>query len=318
MRILMICDNDPAGMAIAFTNAINRYSEHSCRLITTQERYGFDYQTDIHLPDIHDDDFGEVEALLQEADVFHFHMLRDEHSHLGPLVIRDYLTGKAVLHHHHGHPDYLINADQYARKYRELGRRVVVSTPDLLEVAPGSVWIPNLVPLDDVRFQPRYESSLPGDRVRICQSPTRKFHKHTAEFQRVMMGVMRDHPQVEQVVIERTRYVECLARKRACHVVFDHMRGWFGIASLESLAHGKPVVAGLDEHNVAEIKAFTGAKELPWVLARDEATLDDALRGLVIDRDRRAEIGRASRVFMERHWREQHVLARLLPIYDSL
>ena len=64
MNILMITANDPAGMGIAFTNAINRYTEHTCRLITTAEMYGLDFEKDIHLPDIHDDDFGEVEHLL--------------------------------------------------------------------------------------------------------------------------------------------------------------------------------------------------------------------------------------------------------------
>ena len=97
MNILMITDNDPAGMGIAFTNAINRYTEHRCRLISTAEKYGFDYETDIHLPDIKDDNFDEVEALLKEADIIHFHLLRDENSHLGPLVIKDYIKGKKIF-----------------------------------------------------------------------------------------------------------------------------------------------------------------------------------------------------------------------------
>ena len=51
----MIADNDPAGMGIAFTHAINRYTEHRCRLVTASEKYGHDYDTDIHLPDLNDD-----------------------------------------------------------------------------------------------------------------------------------------------------------------------------------------------------------------------------------------------------------------------
>ena len=44
MNILMITANDPAGMGIAFTNAVNRYTEHTCRLITTTEMYGLDFE----------------------------------------------------------------------------------------------------------------------------------------------------------------------------------------------------------------------------------------------------------------------------------
>jgi len=319
MRILMITDNDPAGMGITFTNAINRYSEHTCRLITTAEKYGFDYEKDIHLPDIEDDDFGEVEQLLKEADMIHFHVLRDENSHLGPLVIRDYIQGKRILHHHHGHPDYILNKDAYNEKYRLRKRKVIVSTPDLLHVAENAMWIPNLVPLKDVQFMPRFDRSLPRDPIRICQSPTRKYDKHTQEFKRVLSALHEKYgSRVESVIIEKKPYLECLALKKKCHIVFDHMRGWFGIASLESLSQGKPVIAGLDDWNIQCIREFTGVTELPWVIARTEEELLKAIDALVADADLRQQIGIASRRFMETCWTETHILNLLMDTYESL
>ena len=318
MKILMITDNDPAGMGIAFCNAINRYSEHSCRLITTQERYGIDFEKDIHLPDIEDDDFGEVEQLLKDADIFHFHMLRDENSHLGPLVIRDYIKGKKILHHHHGHPDFLINADAYNEKYRRLNRKVIVSTPDLLHVAENAIWVPNLVPINDAQFLPRYENTLSDEKIRVCQSPTRKFHKHTNEFKDVMRDLEKRHDHLETIIIEKTPYFECLRIKRSCHIVFDHMRGWFGIASLESLSHGKPVIAGLDEWNIRCMKEFTGSDKLPWVIANNKDGLFNVIESLIIDKNKRLEIGKYSRTFMETYWCEQIVLKSLLDVYATL
>ncbi|WDP93216.1 MAG: glycosyltransferase [Desulfobacter sp.] len=314
----MIAENDPAGMGIAFTNAINRYTDHQCRLITVQDRYGIDFGKDIHLPDIHDDDFDEVADLLEHSDIIHFHMLRDEHSHLGPLVIRDYIKGKKIIHHHHGHPDYLINAQRFNDKYRKLGRRVIVSTPDLLHVADDAVWVPNLVPINDPPYLPRYETCLKNDRIRVCQAPTRKFDKHTDEFGRVLTRLQASHPQVEPVIIERKGRRECLDIKRKCHIVFDHMRGWFGISSLESLSQGKPVIAGLDEWNIGCIKEFTGADRLPWVVARNETELEIQLEQLVSEPDARFRIGMDSRKFMEDCWREQDALAVLLREYDVL
>ncbi len=314
----MITDNDPAGMGIAFTRAINRYSPHTCRLITTAEKYGFDFATDIHLPDIEDDDFGEVEQLLQDADLIHFHVLRDENSHLGPLVIRDYTAGKPILHHHHGHPDYLINVATYNEKYRRLQRRVIVSTPDLLQVAEDAVWVPNMVPLTDPLLLPRYDATLPRTGIKICQAPTRKFDKHSDEFRQVMKRLQQRHPQVETVMIEKTPYRQCLRIKRGCHVVFDHMRGWFGISSLESLSQGKPVLAGLDEWNQACIKRFTGADNLPWVVVQDAGQLETALDTLIVDADRRDAVGRASRRFMETYWTEQQILKVLFDVYEKL
>jgi glycosyltransferase involved in cell wall biosynthesis len=314
----MIADNDPAGMGIAFCNAINRYSDHSCRLITTQERYGIDFEKDIHLPDIEDDDFGEVEQVLNDADIFHFHMLRDENSHLGPLVIRDYIKGKKILHHHHGHPDYLINVDAYNEKYKRLKRNVIVSTPDLLKIAENATWVPNLVPINDIQFLPRYEQTLTDEKIKVCQSPTRKFHKHTNEFKDVMRDLKKHHDNLETIIIEKTPYFECLRIKRSCHIVFDHMRGWFGIASLESLSHGKPVIAGLDEWNIKSIKEFTGAPGLPWIIARDKEQLLSVLAAMIQDKDFRQTKGEESRKFMENYWTEQHALQVLLGQYEKL
>lgn len=315
----MITDNDPAGMGIAFTNAINRYSEHTCRLITTSEKYGFDYEKDIHVPDIEDDDFGEVEQLLNDADIIHFHVLRDENSHLGPLVIRDYIQGKKILHHHHGHPDYIINVGAYNEKYGRLKRKVLVSTPDLLQIAENATWIPNLVPVQDVPFLPRFDRSLPQEPIRICQSPTRKYDKHTREYTNVIAVMKRKYGErIQSLIIEKRPYFECLRIKKTCHIVFDHMRGWFGISSLESLCHGKPVIAGLDDWNIQCIKEFTGNGEPPWVIARTEEELLKELDSLVADADLRHEIGVASRQFMERGWNEQRVLERLFESYASL
>ena len=314
----MIAENDPAGMGIAFTNVINRYSEHSCRLVTIQERYGINFESDIHVPDIEDDDFGEIESILRNADIIHFHMLKDEHSHIGPLVIRDYIKGKKIIHHHHGHPDYLINVDKYNEKYRKLKRKVIVSTPDLLRVAENSIWIPNIVPIYDVQFQPRFEESLQDDKVIVCQSPTRKFHKHTSDFLYVMSELKKKYNNLETLIIEKTPYFKCLDIKKRAHIVFDHMRGWFGIASLESLSQGKPVVAGLDDWNIQCIKEFTGTDEQPWVIARDKNGLRTELEKLIKDKDLRNRIGKQSRYFIEKHWTEQHVLKLLLDVYCSL
>ncbi len=318
MKIVMITDNDPAGMGIAFCNAINRYSHNTCRLITTQERYGLDFESDIHIPDIADDDFGEIEHLLKDADIFHFHVLKDENSHLGPIVIRDYIKGKKILHHHHGHPDFLINATKYNEKYKKLGRKVIVSTPDLLKITDNSTWLPNIVPINDAMFLPRFEDSLPGKKVIVCQSPTRKFHKHTDELISVMDKLTEKYNYLKMLIIEKTPYSECLAIKKTCNIVFDHMRGWFGIASLESLSHGKSVIAGLDDWNIKSIKEFTGSEALPWVIARNSNDLGKELEKLITDKGLRQETGVQSRRFMENCWTEQHVLKVLIKIYESL
>ena len=316
MNILMITDNDPAGMGIAFTKAINRYTDHSCRLITTATRYNFNFEKDIHIPDLDKDGFDEVEELLKRADIFHFHILKDENSYIGPFYVKDYINGKKIVHHHHGHPDFRTNPLKYFEKYKRLGRKVLVSTPDLLTFMPDAVWQPNLVPVNDPLYMP---SDINGNGIiTICQSPTRKELKNTVEFNDTVDALQKRFSYLRSVVIENTLHRECLKMKRKCDIHFDHMQGYYGVSSLEGLSQGKPVIAGLDDRNLCAIKDFTGARRLPWIIAKGREDLKMNLESLVLDRDFMKETGERSREFMERYWTEEMVIHRLNGFYSRL
>ena len=176
----------------------------------------------------------------------------------------------------------------------------------------------NLVPINDVHYLPRFENTLPEAPIKICQAPTRKFNKHTDVFNRVMARLQADHQDIEQVILERIPHIQCLKLKRGCHIVFDHMRGWFGISSLESLCQGKPVIAGLDDWNVKCIKKFTGANELPWLIARNEKELQNVLLRLLSGPELRLTSGKQARNFMEQYWTEQRVLQVLFKVYETI
>jgi hypothetical protein len=316
MNILMITENDPAGMGIAFTNAINRYSEHTCRLITTATRYNFGTEKDLHVPALDEEGFGEISELLKKADILHFHQLADENTELGPIRTKEFIAGKAILHHHHGHPDFRSHPNKYREKYDRLRRKALVSTPDLLKLLPEAVWQPNLVPINAPNYQPR--SIETKTRVRVCQAPTRKDLKNTAEFEVVIASLERKYKNVEGIVIAKTRHEECLRIKQSCVIHFDHMQGYYGVSSLESLSQGKPVIAGLDEWNLKCIKEFSGCGDVPWVIARNRDELEDRLEELIGDDGFRNRSGVASRRFMERYWTEQHVLNILMETYKTL
>ena len=316
MNILMITENDPAGMGIAFTNAINRYTEHTCRLITTTTRYNFGTEKDLHVPVLDEEGFGEISELLKKADILHFHLLADENTELGPIKAKEFIAGKAILHHHHGHPDFRSHPNKYREKYHRLRRRALVSTPDLLKLLPEAVWQPNLVPINAPNYLPR--SIETNNRVRVCQAPTRRDLKNTAEFEVVMASLERKYGNVEGVVIANTRHEECLRVKQTCDIHFDHMQGYYGVSSLESLSQGKPVIAGLDEWNIKCIKEFSGCGEVPWVIARNRDELENRLEELIGGGGLRNRSGVASRRFMERYWKEQHVLKILMETYKTL
>lgn len=316
MRIVMIAENDPAGVGSLLRNALHRHTDHVCRLVTTQTRYTHNWEKDLHVPLLDAAGLDELASVLETADVFHFHMLADEHMPLGPLTAAPFLPGKAIVHHHHGHHVFRANPEIFQRKYRDLGRKnLLVCTPDLLPKLPGARLQPNLVPQNAPLYLPRPRT--PDGRVRLGHSPTRKDLKNTDELLAVQARLAATLP-LDLDLIDDVPHVDCLARKQACDIVFDHMQGYYGMSSLEALSQGTPTIAGLDDWNTAVIREFFGVDDLPWVVARTAGELEARLRELVASPDERRRIGRASRTFMETVWSEERLTAALCDFYAAL
>lgn len=309
MNILMIAINDPAGTAIEFTRAINAYTGHTCRLITKEIRYNFMFEKDLHLPWLDDDGWDEVEELLATSDVFHFHMTADEDIDLGPFRPRDYMQGKIIVHHHHGHPDFRGNPEKYRQKYKERGRRnLLVSTPDLLKLLPEARWQPNIVPVTAPLYTPLRDK--PQAPIIICHSPTRKDLKNTDEFIQAVSKLQRQSKlQIELRLIENTPHIECLHQKRESHILFDHMQGYYGVSSLEGLSQGLHVIAGLDQWNKHHITNYFEVDDLPWIDCTANSiteTIDNIAHQIPHN-----NIHQASRDFMINHWNDKKLAINL-------
>jgi hypothetical protein len=321
MNILMIAVNDPAGTGIGFCRAVNRLGRHHSRIVTLETRYTHSWAKDLHVPDLDEAGLAELECLLKTCDVLHFHMTADENLRLGPFLPADYLTGKAIVHHEHGHHEFRSDPERFRAKYRALRRKsLLVSTPDLKRLMPEACWQPNLVHQNEPLLRP-LERDWSGV-LRLAHSPTRKDLKNTAELLAVMQEQRAAGLSLELDLIDNVPHLECLARKREAHVLFDHMQGYYGVSSLEGLSQGLAVIAGLDDWNRAHVAEFAGVPDapetLPWVLAHNPEELAARLRELAGDLPACRARGEASRRFIEDCWSEEKVAGHLCDFWDAL
>ncbi len=317
MRILMIAVNDPAGTLGLFRRALAAHTGHECRVVTLETRYVHAWEKDLHVPDLDAAGRDELEGLLRTSDVFHFHMTADEHLKLGPFTPADFLAGKALVHHHHGHPDFRGNPEKYQEKYRRLGRRnLLVSTPDLLKKLPAARWQPNLVMVNEPRYTPAQRTAADWEGpLRLAHSPTRRDLKNTDE----LLDIVRRLDGAAALdLIDDAPHAECLRRKAAAHACFDHLQGYYGMSSLEALSLGLATLAGLDDWCIRHIREFAGTDELPWLVARTAEELEGILRDLAYDPALRRSAGEAGRRFMLERWSDEKTVRRLDDFYQGL
>jgi glycosyltransferase involved in cell wall biosynthesis len=77
-------------------------------------------------------------------DLVHAHFCRSA-------VYAAYLSGKPYIAHCHG-TDIRLDLNWLKKRCLKKARKVLVSTPDMLEILPYATWLPN--PVDMKRFRP--------------------------------------------------------------------------------------------------------------------------------------------------------------------
>jgi hypothetical protein len=348
MKILHITTTDPAGSAFNFINAINTHTHHRARLFTSARIPQYDFRSDISsIFDTGD----ELEQLLVESDVFHFHKVIEddmeiefELENMGikkNFSVKDFVEidgkKKKIVYHIHGHPSERNNPELRAIEYAKKGRMVLASTPDLEEIYKPLydqvMYFPNCVPINDVRYLPRAsDKMLPFGKIKegsnemfmtyiLAQSPTNTILKNVDMIKEIVEKLADENLPIRYVQIWNAPHDTTLRHKRNAHIVFDHIEGYYGLSSLEALSMGKPVIAGLSDYSIEAIGKFfnvSGPAALPWQVARNAEEVERQIRFLLSNDDLRRNVGAFSRAFMEDVWSDKIIANRLVDFYASL
>jgi hypothetical protein len=341
--IVHVTSTDPAGAVFNMARATNEHTEHTARVITTASIPDFQFPRDIH--ELYDSG-EEIEALLLHADVIHFHKVNEEFEFdfsfpksgkKKVFKIADFMTPERKrVYHIHGNPVERTNIGERAERYRKTGWPVLIQSPVLESQYKPFLnsqiqYFPNVVPIKDVRYMPRQTDALhtttvngknPVEKYMVIQTPSNVVIKSTHVIRRAIERIGVDVPvfffQVgpNPIIAQDT----ALRFMRAAHVVFDNLGGNAGLASLQGLSMGKPVIAGLHNKTVDSMCAFWDIErsQLPWLIAWRENEIETILSNLFNDDDYRRAVEKKSRTFMETIWSDNNIAKRLETIYKSL
>jgi len=158
-------------------------------------------------------------------------------------------------------------------------------------------------------FEPRYPAN---DIPRIVHSSTAPIAKGTPAVLRAIEQIKQDR-RFDFQLVSGLPYAQAQQIVREADIFLDQfVLGDFGMASLEALALGKPVVCYI-KPSLASIYP----PDLPIVNATQE-TLPDVLRELIDSPTLRRELGQKGRAYMERHYNTLALTDELLTLYRTV
>lgn len=191
-------------------------------------------------------------------------------------------------------------------RYAETGSTVFVSTPDLLDLVPGSTWLPLVVDVE--RFASTADAGgvapLERERPVVLHAPSNSRLKGGRAAQEQLTELDR-RGLVEYRYLRGVPHDEMAAAVADADIVLDQFAlGATGVFAAECLAAGRVVVAHLAPHvreRMADAdRALGGAGEVPVVEA-GPGDVGAAVERIVAERGHHRELARSAREWSRRH-----------------
>ncbi|MFC0399835.1 hypothetical protein [Paraburkholderia rhizosphaerae] len=320
MKVVHLSNTPVAGSPGNIVSALNRLTDIQARHVVFNAAA---YRTRTFAIDI-DWQTQQQQALdaIAEADVMHIHQYFSLDETFGAGFQKRF-GDKKLIRQYHSAPDLWANGDP------SLIERIVRDGAPQLVIAQGperfyplARVVPNVVPIDDPRYRPHPEADgvpivtfSPSGRASAWKK--RWETKGVPQTLALLRRLERDGLCRLQLIVD-TPHDECLRAKQQAAVAIDEcVTGNYHLSGLEALSQGKPTLGFLDARVQSQLRKLTGAVDLPWVDVRLEEA-QAPLRALLEDRSLRAEIGGASRRWMEAHYAEPMMIEHYRRAYLDL
>jgi glycosyltransferase involved in cell wall biosynthesis len=235
------------------------------------------------------------------------------------------LGGKKVVVHKHGQDDYRQNPQLVERVETQAGFTRLASTPDLLihgdaELRRNLRWLPSPIDLAEIdQLYPRWAPRGKNESMRVLHSYTVPESKGTPDIIRLVNEAKDSGANLELDLCHRVQRRESFWYNSQCDVFFATLLYGPGLATLECMAFGKPVLVGCNEQELkAQLMAadVKRAEDLPWIWVTPETAVD-VLRELAASERLRRDWGERGRAYIERVHALPVVVALLKRIYEA-
>lgn len=191
--------------------------------------------------------------------------------------------------------------------------KLLVCAPLYSEFVLGAEVIPLAVDLSAINFQEMPEFF--GEFV-IMHAPTNRGFKGTDYIIDVVHRLKEEGFQIRLNLVENVTHNELFNHYRACHLFIDQiLAGWYGTASIEAMATGRPVIAFIRPEYFENIDY--GA-DIPIINCNPDNLYDELKAALGKGIPYLQTLGKQGREFVEKTHCVKKQADRLVQIYQEL
>lgn len=185
-----------------------------------------------------------------------------------------------------------------------------VCAPIYSEFVHGSKLLPLLINYKDYEVSYLTKNSL----ITILHAPTDRLAKGTYYFEKAVDQLIDEGYPVKKIIAEGLSHNDLLELYKSCDIFVDQLlSGWYGTASIEAMAFGKPVVCFLRE----SYRDYCDYYDSIPIINASPDTIYSTLKDMICNPAMLMEAAVASRSFVEEFHSECYVLPRLTKCLSS-
>ena len=184
------------------------------------------------------------------------------------------------------------NIQQMLKRHNKYADLQLVCAPSYSQHVPGSIVLPLGIDLEEYDFTP-----IPAQngKLKIMHAPTHRGNKGTKYVIDALNKLIEEGYQIEKILVENVNHDKLKELYKQCHIFIDQLFGWYGTASIEAMAIGRPVVCS---HNPEFYKYVDYGEQIPMIHATPD-NIYDKLKNLIEEQEKLSKIGKESRKFVE-------------------
>ena len=196
-------------------------------------------------------------------------------------------------------------------KQSRLLDKQLVCSPHYYQFVDNSIIVPLAINISDYDYSPR---NYNYNNLTFVHCPTNQKAKKTKEIEDALQRLKDEGYHFKYKRIENVTHQKLKEEYLSADVVIDQLNFWYGTVSVEAMALGRPVVAGLYNHYLLYDERLSN---IPIINA-DVKNVYKVFKGILDGQYDLAKISRESRTFVERYHSLEAVTNQLLEIYKSL